>query len=211
MNRKKYYNMSTKILIIIPLILLFQNNFGQNRSTPATYGMGVTIGPSLTIYDTKTIKYINNPMTISYDLYLFYRNINLAWGECLSYTYNHYVTKDIIYHDKKLTNNQRLRLAFKSIKLGYSFKLKNNYTIDPYVGYHVYGVYDYEIDNKGLIGVEGYCFSVEISKWFLRDRTIRIFIKNQFNVTHLSWVNDNLGNFANVFEIGFGGRFGKLK
>jgi len=211
--------MKSRFLIIFIFTLIFQNSYSQykhkensvDRKTPATYGMGITIGPSLVTYDSKTVKYIDNPMAITYDLYLFYRNFHLAWGECVSYTFDHYVKKDITYDNKKLTSNQRLRFYFKSVRLGYSFILNNNYSIDPYVGYHVYGIYDYEVDNKGLIGVEGYCFSIEFSKWFLKDRTVRVFIKNQLNVTHLSWVNDNLGNFANVIEIGVGGRFGKLR
>jgi hypothetical protein len=205
---KRYCNLIIRRFITFILLFSFSHNILCKDK--ATYGMGVKFGPSAVIYDTKTSNYLDNPMLISGDLYWFYRNIIIGIGTSRSYTYSHYIIKEIEYKDKKLTSNQRLRLDFSSVRLGYIINLKNSITLDPYIGLLAYWINDYEKENA-LIRVSGYCLNLELNKWFLSDKSLCIFIRDQFNITNLRKVNSNLGNYANIFEIGIGGRFGKLK
>jgi hypothetical protein len=172
--------------------------------------MGIRFAPSIVFYDNKTADYIDNLNLIGVDVFVFYRQISLDFRQNLSYTYGHYIKKDLNYLDKKLTNSQSLRIEFSNLGLGYMINLKNNFSLNPYLGRQFFWFTEDE-PNKNLIRVGGYTFAIELNKWFFKEKSCCVYIRDQFNITNLWKVNNNLGNFANIIEVGVGGRFGVLK
>jgi hypothetical protein len=207
MNKEKNKIFSPKHYFVMSLILLIYNvAFSQNKTS---YGLGIKFAPSIVFYDNKTSDYIKNQCLMGADAFIFYNHFTLSFRQNSSFTFSNCITKDIEYQDKVLLNTQKIRLELNCIELSYRINLKNKFTIDPYIGRLYYWIIDKEKD-KGLIRVRGYIVAIELNKYFFKDNSGCVYFRDQVNITNLSKVNSNLGNFANIIEIGIGGRFGKL-
>jgi hypothetical protein len=208
----KYINVLILTLAIshIAICQNFKNSSFNNapRNEYLLFGMGIKFAPSLIFYDQKTSEIKSNRNMFTWDLLLFYRNINLILTSSATYTYDNFLIKNIPYVDGELSNTQKLKFELNSINIGYSVMLKSyDFRIQPSIGSTYYWFLDDE-SNKGIIRVNGYNFSIELSKWFFDLKSVCIFVRNQFYITNLGKLNPEFGNYANIISIGVGGVFG---
>jgi|GEM_PF-2398133 hypothetical protein len=215
MNSGTICQVLVRMAIFASVVTISQYGFGQKRHTPMRsepfiYGSGLKLAPGLAIYDSKTSKYISNPGVVSLDIFVFYRNFHFGLGLTESYTYDYFLKKDITSPDVILTKLQEVRIGMASLKLGYAIGLGNGMSLQPTIG-KIRFLIRAKDEREGGIVVNGYVFGVELTKYFLREHTSFIFVRNQLYKSNLSTVNPGLGNFVNVFSVGFGSRFGKLQ
>lgn len=134
----------------------------------------------------------------------------MGLGLTQSYTYNYFLKKDIVNPDVILTKLQEVRIGMASFKFGYSIGLGYGTSLQPSVGKTRFSI-EAKDEHEGGVVENGYVFEVELNKYFLREQTVCIFVRNQLYKSNLSTVNPGLGNYVNVFSVGFGSRFGKVQ
>ncbi|RLD53997.1 MAG: hypothetical protein DRJ01_18640 [Bacteroidetes bacterium] len=208
-NKKGFKLLKKETLLILTFLCISLISYGQKslRNKTAEFGTGIRLSPGFVTYDKKTSEVIDNKYLIGFELSLFYKNIIFFGTSNMSYTYDNYITETIPYLDKELTNDQNLRLYLNNINIAYSILLKSDIVLQPSIGRSFYFfTEEVEGETKSLIRVRGYNFAVDLSKWFLDDKTLCVFIRNQFYLTNLSKVNSEFGNFAYLLTIGIGGR-----
>jgi hypothetical protein len=202
--------MYTKKVLLLAISLfscVFLN--AQNR---LVFGEELKVGPSAFFFDKKTSQYFNNTICPAVEFNTIIKQ-NFLLGLKFNLAHDRRIKKTMVIGSTIYNQNSELTFDITAIRVGYRTYVRNDISIDTYLGFCSFMVKDFTDEVTVIHSRKGYTAGLSLMKFFQLsgENVFHIYFNCNYNRTESTQELDILGKNSYAIEIGVGGSFGRFR
>jgi len=182
-----------------------------NAQSRLQFGEELKVGPSLFVLDNLSSEYFNSTVcpTIEFNTII---NQNFLLGLKFNLAHDRHLKKTMIIGSTIYNQNSELTLENATIRFGYRGYIRNDISIDTYLGFCSFMLEDFTEKATVVHSRKGYTIGFSLMKYFQlsRENIFHIFFNCNYNRTKTTQEIDIFGKNSYSVEIGVGGSFGRF-